>query len=84
MESLELMQSDLLFDLGYVLLWVALFAVTKKGLSRRIVVGLFHVLTICIALITISAYRYFEVPARHSTPTLSSTISLLPRERVAS
>ena len=61
MESLELMQSDLLFDLGYVLLWVALFAVTKKGLSRRIVVGLFHVLTICIALITISAYRYFEV-----------------------
>jgi len=57
---LALMQSDLLFNLGYVLLWVALFALARKGLFRWIVVGLFHVITLLITLITTAAYQYFK------------------------
>src|SRR3712207_9265376 len=40
--SIWLMQSDLLFNLGYVLLWVGLFAAARRPLARRIVVFLFH------------------------------------------
>ncbi|MCA1719386.1 MAG: sulfatase-like hydrolase/transferase [Actinobacteria bacterium] len=60
-EDLRLMRSDLLFNLGYVLLWVGLFAAAKRRFSRWIVVGLFHVATIFVALITTSAYQYFKV-----------------------
>ncbi len=59
--SLGLMQSDLLFMLGYVVLWVTLFAVVRTGVFRRILLGLFPGLTICIALITTIAYQYFTV-----------------------
>ncbi len=60
-EGLGLMRSDIFFNLGYVLLWIGLFAVARKGLSRWIVVGLFHVLTVSIALLATSAYWYFKV-----------------------
>ena len=53
--GLGLMRSDLLFNLGYVLLWVGLFALARRRTSRWIVVGLFHVVTMIIALITTSA-----------------------------
>src|SRR5215210_120496 len=56
-----LMRSDLLFNLGYVLLWVGLFALANRRSYRWIVVGLFHVVTLVIALITTSAYQYFKV-----------------------
>ena len=59
--ALGLMRSDLLFNLGYVLLWVGLFATVRRGASRRIIVGLFHLSTILVALITTSAYQYFKV-----------------------
>ena len=59
--SIWLMQSDLLFNLGYVLLWVGLFAAARRPLARRIVVFLFHAATITVALITTSAYQYFKV-----------------------
>jgi lipoteichoic acid synthase len=59
--GLGLMRSDLLFNLGYVLLWVGLFALARKRTSRWIVVGLFHAVTMLIALITTSAYQYYKV-----------------------
>jgi len=58
-DGLGLMQSNLLFQLGYVVLWVALFALARQRLLRWIVVGLFHVLTILVVLITTSAYQYY-------------------------
>ena len=61
MESLGLMRSDLFFVLGYALLWVGLFAMARKGLPRHVVVGLFHVVTVFIALISAFAYQYFKV-----------------------
>ena len=59
--GLGLMRSDLLFNLGYVLLWVILFALARRRSSRWIVVGLFHVVTMLVALITTSAYQYYKV-----------------------
>ena len=41
-ESFRLMRSDLLFCMGYALLWFSLFAVAKQGLWRMIVTFLFH------------------------------------------
>ncbi|MBA2714175.1 MAG: sulfatase, partial [Rubrobacteraceae bacterium] len=61
MGGLGLMRSDLLFNLGYVLFWVGLFALARRRSSRWIVVGLFHVVTLVIALIAASAYQYFKV-----------------------
>lgn len=55
------MRSDLLFNLGYVLLWASLFALTGRRSSRWIVVALFHVITMLVALITTSAYQYYKV-----------------------
>ena len=59
--GLDLMRSDLLFCLGYVALWVVLFAATRRGLSRWVVVGLFQAVTVLVVLITTCAYQYFKV-----------------------
>ncbi len=59
--SLQLVRSDLLFNLGYALLWVGLFAVAKEGLWRALVGGLFHAATILLALIATGAHRFYEV-----------------------
>jgi lipoteichoic acid synthase len=60
--SLQLVRSDLLFDLGYALLWVALFAVVRReGLWRALLVGLFHTATIMLALLATAAHRFYEV-----------------------
>jgi lipoteichoic acid synthase len=58
--GLDLMRSDLLFNLGYASLWIWLFAATRRGTYRRIVVGLFHAATIFVALVTTCAYQYFR------------------------
>ena len=60
-KGLQLISSDILFDLGYTLLWVGLFSVASKGLLRFIVTCLFHTITFLMALITTSAYQYFKV-----------------------
>jgi lipoteichoic acid synthase len=59
--SLQLVRSDLLFNIGYVVLWVGLFAVARAGLWRVLVVGLFHGVTILLALIATAAHRFYEV-----------------------
>lgn len=60
LDGLGLMRSDLLFNLGYALFWIGLFALARKGLSRCIVVVLFHAVTILVALVTTGAHRYYE------------------------
>jgi lipoteichoic acid synthase len=60
-ESLGLLRSDLLFSMGYALLWLGLFAVARKGLWRRMVTILFHAATILVALLATTAYQYFKV-----------------------
>jgi phosphoglycerol transferase MdoB-like AlkP superfamily enzyme len=60
-EALGLLQSDLLFNLGYMMLWIVLFALTRTGRLRRTIVVVFHVLSICVALVTTIAYQYYTV-----------------------
>ena len=60
-EALGLMQSDVLFDVGYIVLWTGLLTLARTGVFRRIMVGLLHGLTLWIAVLITIAYRYFKV-----------------------
>jgi lipoteichoic acid synthase len=57
--ALRLLRSDLLFDLGYALVWIGLFAVSR-GIVRRVVLVLFHASAILVVLIGTCAYHYFR------------------------
>ena len=59
-EALKLIQSDIFFSIGYVLLWIGLFAAVKRGPVRWAVVFLFHAVTILVLIVTTSAYQYFQ------------------------
>jgi glucan phosphoethanolaminetransferase (alkaline phosphatase superfamily) len=59
--SFYLMRSNVFFDLGYVLLWIGLFAAAPRGGAvRRSVVVLFHAMTVLLVIIGTSAYQYFK------------------------
>jgi lipoteichoic acid synthase len=58
--AFALMRSDLLFNLGYVFLWVGLFALTRQSRLRWPVVVLFHAVTILVIATTTSAHGYFQ------------------------
>jgi phosphoglycerol transferase MdoB-like AlkP superfamily enzyme len=57
---LDQIRSDLLFNLGYVALWVGLFIVFRKGAPRWTVLLLFHVATLLVVLLSTSAHFYYE------------------------
>jgi len=65
--ALDLVRSDVFFNLGYALLWIGLFAAVRKGSARRAVVVLFHAATMLVVIITACAYQY----VRHTGTTLS-------------
>src|SRR3712207_8378261 len=46
--ALQLMRSDVFFNLGYALLWIGLFAAARRGFLRRVVVVLFHAVTLVV------------------------------------
>jgi lipoteichoic acid synthase len=58
--TLDVLRSDVLFDFGYVLLWIGLFAAARSGPLRKAVVVLFHVTTILVVLVNTCAYQYFK------------------------
>jgi lipoteichoic acid synthase len=58
--NLDLIQSDIFFNLGYALFWVGIFAAARRGLMRWAVVFLFHTATILVMLVTTCAYLYFQ------------------------
>ena len=55
-----LIRSDLLFNLGYAVLWVGLFALAKRGFGRRLVVIFFHASAALVATTTSCAHQYFQ------------------------
>ncbi|MGB3681446.1 MAG: sulfatase-like hydrolase/transferase, partial [Rubrobacteraceae bacterium] len=78
--ALGLMRSDLLFNAGYALLWIGLFAVARRGLSRLFVVALFHAATVLILLVAAVAHGFYGVTG---TTLDSSTVLFFfsyPRE----
>jgi lipoteichoic acid synthase len=64
--ALDMVWSDVFFNLGYALLWIGLFAAVRKGSARRAVVVLFHATTMLVVTITACAYQYL----RHTGTTL--------------
>jgi phosphoglycerol transferase MdoB-like AlkP superfamily enzyme len=57
---LELLRSDLLFNLGYATLWIGLFALVKKRFARGVIIVLFHLVSLLVALVTTAADQYFK------------------------
>jgi lipoteichoic acid synthase len=58
--TLDLIRSDIFFDLGYTLLWIGLFVAVRRGLLRQAMIVLFHVTTMLLVILTTSAYQYFR------------------------
>src|SRR5918998_6601900 len=58
--DLNLMLSDILFNLGYALFWIGIFAAARRELIRSAFVFLSHTATILVALVTKCAYLYFQ------------------------
>jgi lipoteichoic acid synthase len=59
-DVLGLIRSDLLFNLGYALLWIGLFALVRRGLLRWLVVVFFHASAVLVVATTTCAHFYFE------------------------
>jgi hypothetical protein len=60
LSAVGLMRSDLLFNVGYALLWVGLFALARRGYLRKLVVVFFHASAVLVAATTTSAHQYFQ------------------------
>ena len=58
--ALDLIRSDLMFNLGFVFLWVGLFALSRESRWRWLVVVLFHAATILFVGTTTAAHQYFQ------------------------
>jgi phosphoglycerol transferase MdoB-like AlkP superfamily enzyme len=58
--TLDLMRSDMFFVLGYVMLWIGLFAAVRGRITHRIMVFPFHVATILVVLVSTCAHQYFQ------------------------
>lgn len=59
-DALRMLRSDLLFNGGYVLVWIGLFAVARWGIPRRVLLVLFHASAILVVVIATVAYQYFR------------------------
>ncbi len=70
--TLDLMWSDVFFDLGYALLWIGLFAAVRRKPLRLVVTFLFHVVTTLVVIATTGAYFYLQ---EHGTTLDYGTIA---------
>jgi lipoteichoic acid synthase len=57
---LDQIRSDLLFNVGYAVLWISIFAVMRGGIPRLIALGFFHLFSILVVVLTTSAHVFFE------------------------
>jgi phosphoglycerol transferase MdoB-like AlkP superfamily enzyme len=69
---LDLMRSDVLFGLGFVLMWVGLFALAGKSRWRWLIIVLFHASTILVVGTWTAAHQYYQ----ETGSTLSLTVIL--------
>jgi lipoteichoic acid synthase len=56
---LDQVRSDLLFNLGYAVLWIGIFAVVRGRAPRLLALGLFHVFSILVVVLTTCAHVFF-------------------------
>lgn len=57
---LDQIRSDLLFNLGFVALWVGIFAVVRRGWLRPVVLVLFHLSVVIIVALSTAAHFFYE------------------------
>ncbi len=57
---LDQVRSDFLFNLGYAVLWIGVFAAVRGGVPRLIALGLCHLLAILLVALTTIAHSFFE------------------------
>src|SRR5918995_7071973 len=58
--KVDLIRSDLFFNLGYAFFWIGLLAAARAGGPlRRVVVILFHAATMLVVIVTTFAHHYF-------------------------
>ena len=57
---LDQVRSDLLFNLGYVALWVGIFAVVRGRWGRLVSLVLLHISVVAVAALTTSAHFFYE------------------------
>jgi lipoteichoic acid synthase len=69
---LDLVRSDVLFNVGFVFLWVGLFVLTRESRWRWPVVVLFHASTILVVGTSTAAHQYYQ----ETGSTLSLTVIL--------
>jgi lipoteichoic acid synthase len=58
--ALGLLRSEILFDGGYALVWIGLFAVVRRGVPRRVVLVLLHASAILVVVTSTVAFQYFR------------------------
>ena len=59
-DAVGLLRSELLFDGGYALVWIGLFAVVRRGVPRRVLLVLLHASAVLVVVISTVAYQYFR------------------------
>jgi lipoteichoic acid synthase len=57
---LDQTRSDLLFNLGYAVFWIGVFAVLRGGIPRLIALGFFHLFSILVIVLTTSVHVFFD------------------------
>jgi lipoteichoic acid synthase len=58
-QALELMRSDVFFNLGFALLWIGIFAVVRRRSLRLVVILLLHATAMLVVVTTTVAHYYF-------------------------
>ncbi|HEX2728937.1 MAG TPA: sulfatase, partial [Rubrobacteraceae bacterium] len=57
---LDQVRSDVLFNLGYAVLWIGLFSIIRSGIPRYALLVLFHVSALVVAMLTTSAHFFYK------------------------
>ena len=60
LEFVDQVRSELLFGLGYLALWVGVFAVARRGVPRLLTLVLFHLMVVVDATLTTGAHYFYE------------------------
>ena len=57
---IDQLRSDILFNLGYALLWIGVFAAFRRGFLRWMFLALFHVSALVVVILTTSTHFFYK------------------------
>ena len=57
---LDQLRSDVLFSLGYAVLWIGLFAIFRSRLARTVLLVLFHLLSVVLIVLVTAAHFFYQ------------------------